>query len=144
QIVQYGARFFAWWFAVTDPALSQRAFKLYRTTQQSRKAFRLLKMLDEVVKLRHILLAASASGSSGSSTNDGKRGVGPLLLGYTEALMSARCLAMGAFWTFDNLNYLTVTETVSFGVARATRGFSRSWSVASVLCILLGIDSLGK
>lgn len=44
QIMQYGARFFFWWFATTDPALSQRAFKLYRTTQRSRKAFRMLKV----------------------------------------------------------------------------------------------------
>lgn len=42
--MQYGARFFSWWFATTDPALSQRAFKLYRTTQRSRKAFRMLKV----------------------------------------------------------------------------------------------------
>ena len=43
-MMQYGARFFYWWFATTDPALSQRAFKLYRTTQRSRKAFRMLKV----------------------------------------------------------------------------------------------------
>lgn len=65
-------------------------------------------------------------------------------LGYAEALMSLRCLAMGAFWTFDNLNYLTTTDVVGFGVARATRGFSRSWSVSSALYILLGIDALRK
>lgn len=44
QIMQYGARFLFWWFATTDPALSQRAFKLYKTTQRSRKAFRMLKV----------------------------------------------------------------------------------------------------
>ena len=42
--MQYGARFLVWWFAATDPGLSQRAFKLYRTTQRSRKAFRMLKV----------------------------------------------------------------------------------------------------
>ena len=51
---------------------------------------------------------------------------------------------MSDFWTFDNLNYLTTTETVKFGVARATKGFSRSWSVSSALYILLGIDALRK
>ncbi|CAM9398008.1 unnamed protein product [Scytosiphon promiscuus] len=144
KIIQYGARFFVWWFAATDPALSQRAFKLYRTTQQSRKAFRLLKVLDEVVKLRQILLAAASASGSSSGAGAEASGAGALVLGYTESLMSARCLAMGAFWMFDNLNYLTVTETVNFGVARATRGFSRAWSVSSALFILLGIDSLRK
>ncbi|CAN0292404.1 unnamed protein product [Pylaiella littoralis] len=137
KMMQYGARFFYWWFASSDPALSERAFKLYRTTQRSRKAFRMLKILDEAVKLQKILRTAGKN-----QTASGSRGTG--FLGYTEALMSLRCLVMGAFWTFDNLNYLTLTDTVNFGVARATKGFSRSWSVASALYILLGIDSLRK
>ncbi|CBN78625.1 conserved unknown protein [Ectocarpus siliculosus] len=134
KLMQYGARFLAWWLSARDPDLSQRVFKLYRTTQRSRKAFRMLKILDEVVKLRQIL--RTAGGNSASSRT--------AFLGYAETLMSVRCLAMGAFWTFDNLNYLTITETVNFGVAKATRGFSRSWSVSSALAIMLGIDSLRK
>lgn len=94
-------------------------------------------ILDEVVKLRQVLRTAGKN-----QTASGSRGAG--FLGYTEALMSIRCLFMAAFWTFDNLNYLTLTDTVNFGVARATKGFSRSWSVASALYILLGIDSLRK
>ena len=90
------------------------------------------------MKLRQILRAVGSKADSA----DGARTSG--LLGYTEALTSLRCLAMGAFWTFDNLNYLTTTDTVKFGVARATKGFSRSWSVSSALYILLGIDSLRK
>lgn len=43
QLMQYGSRFLAWWLSARDPDLSQRAFKLYRTTQRSRKAFRMLK-----------------------------------------------------------------------------------------------------
>eukprot|EP00903_Cladosiphon_okamuranus_P010800 g10203.t1 len=140
KMMQYGARFFYWWFATTDPALSERAFKLYRTTQRSRKAFRMLKVLDEVVKLRQILRAA---GNKADSTGGGGTSAASYL-GYAEALMAFRCLAMGAFWTFDNLNYLTTTDTVNFGVARATKGFSRSWSVSSALYILLGIDALRK
>lgn len=89
------------------------------------------------MKLQKILRTAGKN-----QTASGSRGTG--FLGYTEALMSLRCLVMGAFWTFDNLNYLTLTDTVKFGVARATKGFSRSWSVASALYILLGIDSLRK
>ncbi|CAM9386392.1 unnamed protein product [Ectocarpus sp. 4 AP-2014] len=134
KLIQYGARFLAWWLSARDPGLSQRVFKLYRTTQRSRKAFRMLKILDEVVKLRQILRTAGGNGGSSRTA----------FLGYAETLMSVRCLAMGAFWTFDNLNYLTITETVNFGVARATRGFSRSWSVSSALAIMLGIDSLRK
>ncbi|CAN0125051.1 unnamed protein product, partial [Ectocarpus sp. 12 AP-2014] len=134
KLMQYGARFLAWWLSARDPDLSQRVFKLYRTTQRSRKAFRMLKILDEVVKLRQILRTAGGNGGSSRTA----------FLGYAETLMSVRCLAMGAFWTFDNLNYLTITETVNFGVARATRGFSRSWSVSSALAIMLGIDSLRK
>ncbi len=84
------------------------------------------------MKLRQILRAAGGGDVRKTS------------LGYAEALMSFRCLAMGAFWTFDNLNYLTTTDTVGFGVARATRGFSRAWSVSSALYILLGVDSLRK
>eukprot|EP00752_Nemacystus_decipiens_P006732 g6053.t2 len=130
KMMQYGARFFYWWFATTDPALSQRAFKLYRTTQRSRKAFRMLKVLDEVVKLRQILRTAGGSKAD--------------FLGYKEALASLRCLAMGTFWTFDNLNYLTTAEMVNFGVVRATKGFSRAWSVSSALYILLGVDAVRK
>eukprot|EP00752_Nemacystus_decipiens_P006731 g6053.t1 len=107
KMMQYGARFFYWWFATTDPALSQRAFKLYRTTQRSRKAFRMLKVLDEVVKLRQILRTAGGSKAD--------------FLGYKEALASLRCLAMGTFWTFDNLNYLTTAEMVNFGVTEKKR-----------------------
>lgn len=51
---------------------------------------------------------------------------------------------MGCFWTFDNLSYLSTTETVSFGVARATRLFARAWSVGSVLLALLGLEALRK
>ncbi|CAM9518221.1 unnamed protein product, partial [Ectocarpus fasciculatus] len=43
KLMQYGARFLAWWLSARDPDLSQRVFKLYRTTQRSRKAFRMLK-----------------------------------------------------------------------------------------------------
>lgn len=59
-------------------------------------------ILDEVVKLRQILRTAGGNGGSSRTA----------FLGYAETLMSVRCLAMGAFWTFDNLNYLTITETV--------------------------------
>ncbi|CAM9599068.1 unnamed protein product, partial [Ectocarpus sp. 8 AP-2014] len=104
KLMQYGARFLAWWLSARDPDLSQRVFKLYRTTQRSRKAFRMLKAREttlqythEVVKLRQIL--RTAGGNSASSRT--------AFLGYAETLMSVRCLAMGAFWTFDNLNYLT-------------------------------------
>lgn len=44
QIMQYGARFLYWWFGTTDPVLSRRAYKLYRTTSLSRKPYRMLKV----------------------------------------------------------------------------------------------------
>ncbi|CAM9626655.1 unnamed protein product [Ascophyllum nodosum] len=128
KMVQYVARFLYWWYASSDPALSRRAFNLFRTTQRSRKAFRLLKVLDEVVKLRQIFREASVKGTG--------------FLDYGEALNAARCLVMGCFWTFDNLAYLTTTQTVNFGAERAQKGFSRSYTVSSALYILLGIESL--
>lgn len=127
KIMQYGARFLYWWFGETDPVLSRKAYKLYRTTSLSRKSFRMFKLVDEALKLRTILRNAR-----------GRR------LQYNEALLAARCLAMGCFWTFDNLSYLSTTETVSFGVARATRLFARAWSVGSVLLALLGLEALRK
>lgn len=94
------------------------------------------------MKLRQILRAAGSKSDSTGECRGRRTPAG--FLGYTEILMSFRCLAMGAFWTYDNLNYLTTTDTVNFGVARAQRGFSRSWSVSSALFILLGIDALRK
>ncbi|CAM9194547.1 unnamed protein product [Discosporangium mesarthrocarpum] len=129
QIMQYGARFFYWWFMNTDPAAAQQAFKLYKTTQLSRKAFRMLKVLDEIVKLKKALMAGRVGGSG---------------LAYHEALQAVRSIAMGFFWTFDNLNYLTTTDTIQFGNARALRGFSRSWSVGSALLVLLGVSTLRR
>lgn len=85
-----------------------------------------------MAKLRRILSGAAAK-ASGSEYVD-----------YREAVTALRCVAMGFFWTFDNLNYLTVTETVNFGVPRAQKGFSRSWSVGSALLILLGMDALRR
>ena len=86
------------------------------------------KVLDEVVKLRQIFREASVKGTG--------------FLDYGEALNAARCLVMGCFWTFDNLAYLTTTQTVNFGAERAQKGFSRSYTVSSALYILLGIESL--
>ncbi|CAM9588842.1 unnamed protein product [Choristocarpus tenellus] len=129
KIMQYGARFWYWWFMSTDPAAAERAFKLYRTTQLSRKAFRMLKVLDEIVKLREALSVGQGAGG---------------VVAYHEALLALRSVAMGFFWTYDNLNYLTTTKIVDFGNERALRGFSRSWSVGSALSVLLGVSSLRK
>lgn len=88
----------------------------------------LLQVLDEYLKLRRILY-------------DEKYRQGGALA-YGEALQAARSVAMGCFWTFDNLIYLSTTETVNFGVGRATRLFSRAWSIGSALLILLGVEAL--
>lgn len=66
QMMQYGARFFYWWFATTDPALSERAFKLYRTTQRSRKAFRMLKVL-RLVHMKFSLVSFFLCSERGAS-----------------------------------------------------------------------------
>lgn len=69
QILQYGARFFYWWFATTDPALSQRAFKLYRTTQRSRKAFRMLKVISVCLAPTSCEITLRSCPKNGQQTN---------------------------------------------------------------------------
>ena len=36
---------------------------------------------------------------------------------------------MGAFWTYDNLNYLTTTKTINYGTDRALRGKASNHTV---------------
>ncbi|CAM9923660.1 unnamed protein product [Phaeothamnion confervicola] len=127
KIMQYGARFFVWYFSRHDPKspLAARAFKLYKTTQLSRKAFRMLKVLEEVLKLQQACNATRKPA--------------------TQRLLHAlRAIAMGCFWSFDNLNYLTTTQTVAFGNDRALRGFSRSWFVGSAIMLVLGAQSVAE
>lgn len=61
-----------------------------------------------------------------------------------SALEGGRCLSLGFLWICDNLLYLDATDTVKFSPARATKGFARAWTVASVLAILLGSHDLNQ
>eukprot|EP00611_Tribonema_gayanum_P009048 TRINITY_DN18764_c0_g1_i1.p1 TRINITY_DN18764_c0_g1~~TRINITY_DN18764_c0_g1_i1.p1 ORF type:complete len:346 (-),score=121.79 TRINITY_DN18764_c0_g1_i1:259-1200(-) len=126
KIMQYGARFLSWYFTSVTPnkALQERAHLLYRTTQVSRKAFRMLKVADEAVKIMAI------------AQNKQQRGT---LNGEVAMLRSA---AMGLFWTMDNLHYLTTTKTVAYGHQRALKMFSRCWTVASLCMIVLSTQAL--
>lgn len=123
-----------------DPIFPPLCHPLLTSARQQLSLRNHPQILDEMAKLRQILRGAAGNRAAGGCGSAEKKS----FLGYTDILMSLRCLAMGAFWTFDNLNYLTTTDTVGFGVERATRGLSRSWSVSSALYILLGIDSLRK
>lgn len=87
--------------------------------------------LEEVFKLWEIL---SRSG----------RGQRERAADLTDVLQGARCLTMCALWAYDNLLYLDATDTVDFCAERATRGFSRAWSVGSALLIWLSLMELQK
>ncbi|KAG5191453.1 peroxisomal biogenesis factor 11-domain-containing protein [Tribonema minus] len=131
KIMQYGARFLSWYFTSVAPnkALQERAHLLYRTTQVSRKAFRMLKVADEAVKIMAI------------AQNKQQRGT---LKGKPEHChgQPTRSAAMGLFWTMDNLHYLTTTKTVAYGHQRALKVFSRCWTVASLCMIVLSTQAL--
>ncbi|CAM9833966.1 unnamed protein product [Chrysoparadoxa australica] len=124
KLLQYGARFFVWYFQSISPnyPLRAKAFNLYKTTQVSRKAFRILKVLDEVVRLQVALGHSSLS--------------------HKHILQAIRAIAMGMFWSFDNLNYLTTTKTIKYGNMRALKGFSRCWTVGSIVLLWLGLESV--
>lgn len=118
KIMQYGARFFYWYFkSLGITHLADSAFSLYKTTQLSRKAFRIAKVLDEVVKYR----AAIAAGG---------------YMSYPQSLLALRSIAMGAFWTFDNFTYFTLTKQLKFNTKRTVAAFGKAWAVAGVFGFL--------
>ncbi len=55
-----------------------------------------------------------------------------------------RNLSMVAMWTYDNLSFFTITQTLRFGNERASNGFARCWALASAIYIYLGIYSVRR
>eukprot|EP00611_Tribonema_gayanum_P019575 TRINITY_DN3415_c0_g1_i1.p1 TRINITY_DN3415_c0_g1~~TRINITY_DN3415_c0_g1_i1.p1 ORF type:complete len:316 (+),score=110.57 TRINITY_DN3415_c0_g1_i1:155-1102(+) len=125
KIVQYGSRFLFWYFKNVAPngELADKAYSLYRFTQLSRKAFRMAKVADEVVRITALV-------ESKQYPN------------FKSTVAILKCASMGAFWTYDNLNYLTQAKVIGYGTDRAMRGFSRSWAIANVAMIYLGVQTL--
>lgn len=71
KLVQYGARFMAWWLTNSDSANSQRFMELYQSVAKSRKAFRLGRSVIEIDKLRSMGLVSVALWHLRVALNDG-------------------------------------------------------------------------
>jgi Peroxisomal biogenesis factor 11 (PEX11) len=71
KLVQYGARFMAWWLTSSDSANSQRFMELYQSVAKSRKAFRLGRSVIEIDKLQSMGLVSVALWHLRVALNDG-------------------------------------------------------------------------
>lgn len=106
KCVQYGARFLAWFIARSDPKsdLAARFKSLFAYVRDARKLVRVLKQLSEAQKIQ-VLLKAPQS--------------------LKQALGIIAALGFAAYWTFDNIvflsnaKFITVTNKDSINKASA-------------------------
>mmetsp|Transcript_29678 Transcript_29678/g.38363 ORF Transcript_29678/g.38363 Transcript_29678/m.38363 type:complete len:264 (-) Transcript_29678:304-1095(-) len=125
KIVQYGSRFWAWYFLSLNDSneFGQKMYKLYRVTQLSRKAYRLLKVVNEIEKLSQTL----------------KRKNTPAWL---MAFLVLKHLGIGTFWVYDNLIYLNEANMSPVTKENALKMEARGWFVSSVAGIVTFITAI--
>lgn len=127
KIIQYGSRALMWYYSAkrSDESTAAMWRTAYKTTQLSRKAFRMAKALDELNKLTDVL--------------DNKAVAEPV-----RTMKIIRHMFMGGFWFFDNLYYLATVKLLRMQPEPANHWATRFWFVANHFAILIAYIQLAE
>eukprot|EP00519_Triparma_laevis_P012051 CAMPEP_0182500546 /NCGR_PEP_ID=MMETSP1321-20130603/9471_1 /TAXON_ID=91990 /ORGANISM="Bolidomonas sp., Strain RCC1657" /LENGTH=257 /DNA_ID=CAMNT_0024705005 /DNA_START=115 /DNA_END=884 /DNA_ORIENTATION=- len=107
KVIAYLSRLLSYYYLLTNsPHSSLRFSNLKSKLQESRKAFRLLKFLNEWLKLKKLIHTPTAREKEGKG-EETREEEGKGMPVYRKIGMAGKIIGLAGFWTADNISYLS-------------------------------------